>query len=178
MSRSRRLEACAAKGARVQTPIQSRWLRYKILLGFTTAAVSRLASGLSRHLGHARPLPRKLPGRIGSRTDGGFTLLEVLAAVAILGMLFSVLAGVAVTGLRAEGINLRRIRASLVADNLLSELEAQMLAGVYPEESSEQSEHKESLTQFTIQVDVKPLADDGGGGGGDMVAFLVTRSRT
>ena len=112
-------------------------------------------------------------GRLGWRSGGGFTLLEVLAAVAILGMLFTVLAGVAVTGLRAEGTNLRRVRASLVADNVLSELEAQMLAGVYPEESSRESEHEESGIQFTVQVDVKPLADEvGGGGGADMVAFL------
>ena len=60
------LGACAAEGARVQAPIQSRWLRYtrklRFLpsLGFTTAAVSRLASGSSRRLGHARPLPRRL----------------------------------------------------------------------------------------------------------------------
>ena len=60
------LGVCAAEGARVQTPIQSRWLRctrklrFLPLLGFTTAAVPRLASGLSRRLGHARPLPRRL----------------------------------------------------------------------------------------------------------------------
>jgi len=61
------LGACAAEGARVQAPIQSRWLRCETLLGFTTAAVPRLASGLSRRLGHARPLPRRLLGAGGCR---------------------------------------------------------------------------------------------------------------
>ena len=60
------LGACAAEGARVQAPVQSRWLRCTRKLrflpywGLTTAAIPRLASGLSRHLGHARPLPRRL----------------------------------------------------------------------------------------------------------------------
>jgi len=44
------LGACAVEGARVQAPIQSRWLRCETLLGFTTAAVPRLASGSSRRL--------------------------------------------------------------------------------------------------------------------------------
>ena len=39
------------------------------------------------------------------RIDTGFTLLEVLAAVAILGIWFTVLANVAIQGLRAEGEN-------------------------------------------------------------------------
>ena len=62
MGSAKTLGARAAEGARVQAPIQSRWLRCETLLGFTTAAVSRLASGLSRHLGHARLLPRRLLG--------------------------------------------------------------------------------------------------------------------
>ena len=55
------------------------------------------------------------------RPTDGFTLLEVLAAVAILGIWFVVLASVGIQGLRAEGTNERRIRASLLADTILSE---------------------------------------------------------
>jgi prepilin-type N-terminal cleavage/methylation domain-containing protein len=47
---------------------------------------------------------------------GGFTLIEVLAAVALLGILYAVLARVAIEGLRAEGDSDRRLEASLVAD--------------------------------------------------------------
>jgi len=96
-------------------------------------------------------------------------LLEVLAAVAVLGIVFTMLAAATVTGLSAEGRNLRRLRASLVADTVLNELEVQMLAGVYPEESSDESERDE----LRVQVDVKPLADAGfEAGGADLVGFL------
>jgi hypothetical protein len=100
-------------------------------------------------------------------------LLEVLAAVAVLGIVFTMLASVTITGLSAEGTNLRRLRASLVADAALNELEVQMLSGVYPEESSQESEHDD----FRIQVDVKPLADAGfEAGEADLVGFLEERA--
>ena len=107
--------------------------------------------------------------RVGPPGVRGFTLLEVLAAVAILGIVFSMLAAATVTGLSAEGRNLRRLRASLLADTVLNEFEVQMLSGVYPEESSEESERDE----FRIQVDVKPLDDaDFEAGEADLVGFL------
>ena len=54
----------------------------------------------------------------------GFTLLEVLAAVALLGVLYTVLARVATQGLRAEGESRRRLEASLIADQELSRIES------------------------------------------------------
>jgi prepilin-type N-terminal cleavage/methylation domain-containing protein len=57
--------------------------------------------------------------RGASRVRGarsGFTLIEVLAAVALLGILYAVLARVAIEGLRAEGDSERRLEASLLAD--------------------------------------------------------------
>jgi hypothetical protein len=96
-------------------------------------------------------------------------LLEVLAAVAVLGIVFTVLAAATVTGLSAEGTNLRRLRASLLADAVLNEFEVQMLAGTYPEESSDESERDE----YRVQVDVKPLADASVEvGDADLVGFL------
>ncbi len=61
-----------------------------------------------------------------------FTLLEVLAAVAILGIIYIVLADVTMQGLFAEGRAKRRLEASLKADRHLSDLELQLEAGVVP----------------------------------------------
>jgi prepilin-type N-terminal cleavage/methylation domain-containing protein len=87
------------------------------------------------------------------RTETGFTLLEVLAAVAILGIWFVVLANVAIQGLRAEGENERRIRASLIADRFLTDLELGFDIGELPEETAEEFEEDE----FVILVESLPL---------------------
>jgi len=59
-----------------------------------------------------------------SRSDrrAAFTLIEVLAAVAVLGILFTVLARSAAQGLRAEGESRRRMEATLLAELTLQEL--------------------------------------------------------
>jgi prepilin-type N-terminal cleavage/methylation domain-containing protein len=90
-----------------------------------------------------------------STDAGGFTLLEVLAAVAILGMWFAVLAGVAIQGLRAEGENERRIRASLIADRVLADIELNLNANQLPEETDTETEEDE----FTIVVSLIPLPE-------------------
>jgi|GEM_PF-1722413 len=61
-----------------------------------------------------------------------FTLLEVLAAVAILALVYTVLARVGIQGFRAEGGSDRRLRASLIADQVLAEIEEQLRAGSAP----------------------------------------------
>jgi len=71
-------------------------------------------------------------GRRGRARRRGFTLIEVLAAVLVLGVLYTVLAGVAIEGLRAEGTSKRRLEASLLADRLLAELEEQIAGGSVP----------------------------------------------
>lgn len=91
------------------------------------------------------------PGRPSGHS--GFTLLEVLAAVAILGGLYVVLAGVAMQGLRAEGESRRRLEASLLADHHMSELEIQLEAGTVPELGTTESEEDD----FQIAVEVKPF---------------------
>ncbi len=70
--------------------------------------------------------------RASATRAGAFTLFEVLAAVALLGILFTTLAGVASTWLRAEGEARRRFEASLKADVRLGELEAEVAAGRVP----------------------------------------------
>jgi prepilin-type N-terminal cleavage/methylation domain-containing protein len=67
------------------------------------------------------------------RASRGFTLLEVLAAVAVLGLVFTSLAAWNIDGLRAEGRAQRRLEASLVADQVVAELEAALAAGTPPE---------------------------------------------
>jgi prepilin-type N-terminal cleavage/methylation domain-containing protein len=84
----------------------------------------------------------------------GFTLLEVLAAVAILALVYVVLAGAAIQGLRAEGESERRLRASLVADEVLAELEAGVAAGAAPPLGSDQSQRGE----FQVRVAVENFA--------------------
>jgi type II secretory pathway pseudopilin PulG len=67
-----------------------------------------------------------------ARAGRGFTLLEVLGAVLVLAVLYTVLAEIAITGLRAEGENRRRLEASLIADDMLMEVESSLLAGDVP----------------------------------------------
>ena len=97
------------------------------------------------------------------RTDTGFTLLEVLAAVAILGIWFTVLANVAIQGLRAEGENERRIRASLLADRTLTNIELDLDIGALPDETATEFEEEE----FTIRVEAVPFTDLEVGGESD-----------
>jgi len=49
-------------------------------------------------------------------SNGGFTLFEVLGAVAILAILYTTLSTVAIRGLRSEGESRRMLEASLLAD--------------------------------------------------------------
>ena len=100
--------------------------------------------------------------RLGPRRPqiarGGFSLLEVLAAVAVLGIWFVVLASVAVQGLRAEGSNERRIRASLAADAVLAEIETKLGRGELPEDQeSERGDFQVSVISIPIvQAELGP----------------------
>ena len=90
-----------------------------------------------------------------SRSRSAFTLLEVLAAVAILGVLYVVLADVAIQGLRAEGRSRRRMEASLVADRALSDIEIEIEAGGIPE-LGRLPETEEDM--FRIAGEVRPYS--------------------
>lgn len=88
--------------------------------------------------------------RLAVRTERGLTLLEVLAAVAILGIVYTLLADWAIQGLLAEGEARRRLDASLVADRVLGELEAAVEAGNAPPLGVEESEQD----GFAVRVEV------------------------
>ena len=87
------------------------------------------------------------------RSRAGFTLLEVLAAVAVLGLVYSVLATAGIQGLRLEGDAGRRLRASLLADQKIVEVEAQVATGQAPEIGRTESEEGDYL----VTVEVAPL---------------------
>jgi len=86
-------------------------------------------------------------------TRRGFTLFEVMAAVIVLGLLYTLLASTAVQGLRAEGTSRRRLEASLLADEYLSNLEGIIAVGGTPEIGSAQEE----AGDYLISVNVTPF---------------------
>ena len=84
------------------------------------------------------------------RTRSGFTLLEVLAAIAILGIWYVALATFAMQGMTAEGESQRRLHASLLADQVLAELEAEMNAGIPPEDAESEEEREAYTVRITV----------------------------
>ena len=77
-------------------------------------------------------IPVKKKGQRDRNSRLGFTLLEVLGAVAVLGIWYFVLAAIATDGLLREGQSLRKLRAGLIADRILAELEEESLGGSKP----------------------------------------------
>jgi prepilin-type N-terminal cleavage/methylation domain-containing protein len=65
-------------------------------------------------------------------SDSGFTLIEVLGAVAMLAILYTTLSTVAIRGLRSEGESQRMLEASMLADWELSEKRARPLRSESP----------------------------------------------
>ncbi len=82
----------------------------------------------------------------------GFTLLEVMAAVLVLGLLYTVLAGAALRGLRSEGTDRRRATAALLADRELSTLEADLASGFALKDGLTEREQE----PFTVLVEIAP----------------------
>lgn len=83
---------------------------------------------------------------------GGFTLLEVLAAVAVLALSYTVLAGTAMQGLANEGESHRRLRASLLADLQIGEIESALAAAAPPVGVTETE-----LEDYVISVESRPF---------------------
>jgi hypothetical protein len=76
----------------------------------------------------------------------------VLAAVVIFGLTFTMLSRIAMQGLAAEGEASRRLRASLLADQMLGDLEAQLAIGEPPPQGVTEDEGDE----FSTEVEVRP----------------------
>lgn len=99
--------------------------------------------------------------RGAAAAHAGFTLLEVLVAVAIFGLLFTVLTGVAMQGLRAEGESGRELRASLLADRALAELETNLDLGVVPPLGREEHEEEDFFVEVEVAAFDLELPDAG-----------------
>jgi hypothetical protein len=76
-----------------------------------------------------------------------------MAAVAVFGLVYVVIARAAIGGLSIEGEANRRMEASLLADQALHELETQLLA----ETSPRLGRTEESVGPFDVLVEVAPL---------------------
>jgi len=85
--------------------------------------------------------------------EAAFTLLEVMAAVALLGGVYTVLGGAGIQGLQHEGESRRRIEASLIADQLLAGLETSLDAGTVPPVGTD--ERQEGV--YRIATEIAPL---------------------
>lgn len=82
-----------------------------------------------------------------------FTLLEVLAAVAVVGLVYWVLFAMAIDAVGAEGDAQRRLRASLLADRALGEVEGLLAGGIAPQIGRTESEED----PYRIEVEVAPF---------------------
>jgi len=87
-----------------------------------------------------------------ARRRSAFTLLEVLAAAVLMAMFYGVLSAKGVEGFALEGDADRRLRASLVADGQLADLEAAWAEGLAPRAGRVEAEAE----GFTVRVDVGP----------------------
>ncbi len=95
-----------------------------------------------------------------NRLAAGLTLLEILAATLIFAMVMTVLIGTSSTAVHRVGVSARRLEASLVADEILADLEIQMKQGLAPE-----ADESVSLRDpFEIRVVRSGLIGDGADG--------------
>lgn len=87
------------------------------------------------------------------RSETGFSLLEVMAAVAVVAIVFTTLARVASQGLYSEGLSKRRLEASLLADRAVADIELGAAAGQMPAPGL--TEVEEGL--YRIAIEVRPF---------------------
>jgi len=84
------------------------------------------------------------------RSRNAFTLLEVLAAVAFVGLVFTALSRSATIGIISEGNNRRRMEAALLADSAMMEIELGLQASELPADGTTEEE----VDDFRIVTEV------------------------
>ncbi|MCH7868448.1 MAG: prepilin-type N-terminal cleavage/methylation domain-containing protein [Myxococcales bacterium] len=94
----------------------------------------------------------------------GFTLMEVLGAIAILGISYTMLATSSIDGLRLIGESTRRSDASLLADSLLADIELMAEIGQPIYVGFDELEEE----PFTIVVEILDLAEEFAGSSSDV----------
>lgn len=82
----------------------------------------------------------------------GLTLVEVLAAVAVLGVGYVTVIQAGSEGLLREGETRRHLEASLIADQALFEIELDLDAGMMPESDARE------VDGYEVVVEVSPVA--------------------
>jgi len=87
------------------------------------------------------------------RAERALTLLEVMAAVALLGIVYTFLAKAATQGVRSEADSRNRMEASLLADATLAEIETRLALG----ETLQLERTEEENEEFRISVEVTPF---------------------
>lgn len=87
------------------------------------------------------------------RRERGLTLLEVLAAFLIFSIVFTVLVGTSQTAVHSQGLALRRLEASLIADQVLADLEVQIQQRLTPILADDSSRDL-----FEVEVTSSPFA--------------------
>ena len=99
-----------------------------------------------------------------TRAELGLTLLEVLAAVALLGILYTYLAKAATEGILTAGNSRWRLEASLLADEEIAALERQLLEGAPLEADSAEAERgafkvTREVEPFTLEIPAPATAE-------------------
>jgi prepilin-type N-terminal cleavage/methylation domain-containing protein len=114
-----------------------------------------VSEGHERHPSHVASAAKRRAQRAErAKSRAGFTLLEVLAAVAVLGFTVTMLARGAIQGMRYEGDASRRLAASLIADRALFEVESALALGALPQVGHQEREEGD---EFRLSLDVAPL---------------------
>jgi prepilin-type N-terminal cleavage/methylation domain-containing protein len=83
--------------------------------------------------------------------ERGFTLIEVMAAVMLLGIVYSLLAAKSTEGIWSEGDARRRLQASLLADEVLAGVETQYALGLPPDRRGSNEERGPFLIEIGLE---------------------------
>jgi len=110
-----------------------------------------------------------------SERRAGFTLLEVLAAIAILAIAYSQLGASGIQGLQHEGESQRRIAASLLADSVLTEIESAVEGGTAPPVGEDQREQDGFRIRIAVDRYTLTVPDEDAKDGGHRIAKAKSR---